>query len=159
MKNHPTQSISSISPEVKSREINAPAQTGVLSLRLGNVTESGKIVGIRIEDMVDKYGMILQKFVLEIEAPNALLLGVDEAWVLDRRGVLRAHGLWFRPDADGNINRISTIGKVMSYLRVEFVKDLIGKDVCLYPKPNGHRVLISIPDFENEIAKKSSIKG
>ena len=122
----------------------------IFSLKLGNKTQKGIIIDVIKEDAIDKTGVALPKLVLIVDIPNKKRLRLDEAWVRDRKGELRAHGLWLKHDIDGNINQLSTIGKLMTHFKALTVKELLGKEVQIHPKKNDFMAIIAISDFNEE---------
>jgi hypothetical protein len=126
--------------------------TDIFSLKLGSKIQKGIISNIIKEEAVDKFGTILPKIVLLIDIANNKQLRIDEAWVRDKHDELKAHGLWIKYDNDNNISQLSTIGKVMRYHSANTLRDLLGKEVFLFPKKNDFLALISTDSFnENEL--------
>lgn len=124
----------------------------IFNLKLGSKKQEGIIIDVIKEEAIDKAGVLLPKLVLIVDIPNKQQVRLNEAWIRTKKGELKAQGLWLKYDIEGNINQLSTIGKLMSYFNVITIKELLGKEVQIYPKRNDFRAIIATADFnEDEI--------
>ena len=114
----------------------------VMKLKVGGKKQSGRIEDIKTDKVPDKDGNILPKIILVVNTETNTFK-IDEAWVYNKDNILKPQGLWLKLDSRGSINAISTLAKVMDFIGVESISDLVGAQIELYPKPNGFLALIA----------------
>ena len=121
----------------------------IMNLQVGGKKQLGEIEAIRTDKVPDKDGNILPKIILVVNTETNTFK-IDEAWVYNKDNLLKPQGLWIKLDSRGRINAISTLAKVMDFIGVQSIAQLVGHKIELYPKPNGFLVLIACenPMFE-----------
>jgi hypothetical protein len=124
-----------------------------LDKRLGILTQRGTIVGLKIGLRKDQHGDNRKKLFLRVDIGINDTYLIDEAWVRDRQGVQIVTGLWFKVDVNGDVLSDSTPGKLMRFLKVETVRELIGKEVQLHPKPNHFLAVVVTEEFNSNAAQ------
>jgi len=82
-----------------------------------------------------------EKIVLETKEPSTgKEFNISDAWVESSNDEKRVAGLWFSL-VDGQINKTSTLAKIMTYYEVSNLGELIGKKINAYPDKNNFLVL------------------
>jgi len=121
----------------------------VMNLRVGGKKQIGKVEAVQTQNVPDREGNILPKMIL-IVSTETNVFKVDEAWIYNKDNILKPQGLWIKLDSKGRINAISTLAKIMQHLNILKISDIVGKEVELYPKPNGFLALVACNDSQFE---------
>ncbi|MBU1067541.1 hypothetical protein KKE60_07115 [Patescibacteria group bacterium] len=119
----------------------------ILNLKVGGKKQIGVIQDIETGIVPDKHGADLPKLTLIVKTETNVF-NVDEAFVYTKDDEVKPQGFWIKLDSDGQLNAASTLAKTLKYLEADTINDLIGKNVELYPKPNGYLALIAIDESE-----------
>jgi hypothetical protein len=113
----------------------------LLGMRLGSCRKKATIVDIKSEkyDPNDKN----DKLYIMVKSPEGTPFKVSEVWIRNHRQEIEVKGLWLHPDHTGTaVSGTSLFGRLMQYLSVREIKDLIGKEVFLEPKTNGFMAIV-----------------
>lgn len=82
-----------------------------------------------------------EKIILKTREPSTNKeFDISDAWIESNAGDKRVAGLWFSL-VDGQINKTSTLAKVLTYYEVDTLGQLIGKTINAYPDKNNFLVL------------------
>ena len=119
----------------------------ILNLGVGGKKQTGTIKAIHTEKVPDREGSVLPKIILVVET-DTNTFKIDEAWVYNKDNELKPQGLWIKLDSKKQINAISTVAKVLRYLQISTLNNLIGQKIELYPKPNGFLAMIACDNDE-----------
>jgi len=68
---------------------------------------------------------------------------IDMALIRNSKGHLNFKSCWNIKDSKGNLNKDSVISKIMSYYKVTTLRDLIDKEIEVYPKPGNYLTIVS----------------
>lgn len=122
----------------------------ILDKKVGSRIQIGRIVDLQVKKQPDRDGVEFDKLMLSVEVNVNTKLDVDEAWVRNRKGVQVSADLWLECDVNGDILEGSTIGKMMRFYNASTVRELVGREVQLYPKKNTFLAVIAVKDFEQD---------
>lgn len=116
----------------------------ILDIELGDQTSAAKklkIIDIFIETVTFQDGHTGDKVILTcLTEDGEKEFKVSKAWS-EKRGKRETQGLWFNLDSEGKLIKNSTLGRLLEYLNVQKLGDLIGMEVNAYPDENSYLVL------------------
>jgi len=116
--------------------------TDVFSLKIGSDKKKVKIIGIARKPSSD--GNPNERFYITAQADDGPEYKINEVWTQDYTGKIVPKSLWM--DLDETAERLLAtclLAKFLKYVAVEDVKDLIGKEVLVRPKPNGFMAIVA----------------
>ena len=131
----------------------------ILDAKVGSleVTKSLTIKDVSVETITfEKDGRTAEKLFLTcVTDDGEREFKISEAWNNTRRGK-KTQGLWVQLDKENKLIANSTLARLLNYLKVEKVGDLVDKKVKGYPDNNGYIVLTTY-DINEEDLKDESI--
>lgn len=87
------------------------------------------------------YNRDTEKLVLNtIEPSSGKKFNISDAWVEDTHGNKKVAGLWINL-VDGEINKNSTLAKMLKFYEADVIGDLINKEIIAYPDDNNYLVI------------------
>ncbi len=86
-------------------------------------------------------GKVLDKIILQtLEKSTGKTFTISDSWVEDPDGNKRVKGLWFSL-VEGQLNKSSTLARVLSHYEADVIGDLLGREIIAYPDKNDYLVL------------------
>jgi len=125
-----------------------------LSIGVGSGVVVVKVNDILVKDApINRNGDTAKKVVLNCSnGASEKLQVVDEAWVRQRGGEYQNKGLWLSLDDKGeNVTPLSALGKLMKFVGVKTLGELLGKEVKGVYKQNGFLSLITEEHTEDRV--------
>lgn len=128
--------------------------TDFLDLKIGSKTRTVTIkeinkITIRIEKD-DRSSDKVQFLVCDVHTGNTFR--ISDCWIEDAKGAKSVKGLWLTLANDGNeVSSGSALGKLLAYYETKSLRDLIGKQVKVYPDYQDFLVLTAC-DMPQDIA-------
>ncbi|MCB1060990.1 MAG: hypothetical protein KDB65_12215 [Calditrichaeota bacterium] len=113
------------------------------NLKIGTMFQIGIVKEVQMKSVEDSNGKVLPKVFLKVEA-GTNTFHVDEAFACGRDRVAKPQGMWLKLDPDGNILASCTVAKVLTYYNASTLRDMVGTQVSLYPKPQGFLVIVAV---------------
>ena len=125
----------------------------ILNLNLGRMKgQKLKVTGIKTDTITSpRDGSDLEKVILVCETKQGQARNVDEGWVRDHKKSLNSQGLWITLDDDGQISAACTLGKLLKYLNVSSLKEVIGMEIKAYPKQNSFLAVATTEISDSEL--------
>jgi hypothetical protein len=105
---------------------------------LGSFNSKGIIKDVIIENInVPNSEKPKPKVCFYVDSGKNKLIRINEAFVFNYNGSKKQQGFWLSEDSDGNINALSTIGRMMSKYNVKTLEDFKEKEIDLYVGEKG----------------------
>lgn len=100
-----------------------------------------EITNIDKQTVTTSSGKVLDKIILQTtEKSTGKTFTISDSWVEDPDGSKRVKGLWFSL-VDGELNKSSTLARVLSHYEADVIGDLLGREIVAYPDKNDYLVL------------------
>lgn len=126
--------------DILNAEIGAP-DDGVRSLRIKD---------IKVDTVTFKDNRTADKVFLTCETKDGEReFQISEAWNDTKNKGKVVQGLWVQLDDSNKLIANSTLAKLLQYLKVSKINDLVGKEVTGYPDTKGYVVLTTY-EMESE---------
>ena len=118
-----------------------------LDLRVGDRRKLVKVNDIT-EDSQSSSSKI--QFHCTSEEGNSFM--IDMALIRDGKGQLAFKSCWNIKGPKGDLNKDSIISKIMSYYKVSTLRDLMDREIEVYPKPGNYLTVVTCTfDEDREI--------
>lgn len=100
-----------------------------------------EITNIDKQTVTTSSGKVLDKIILQTtEKSTGKTFTISDSWVEDPDGSKRVKGLWFSL-VDGELNKSSTLARVLTHYEADVIGDLLGREIVAYPDKNDYLVL------------------
>lgn len=108
----------------------------VTDLTIGSNKKKVKIIKTEIKPCSDQNPN--KRFFLYTQSADGAEYKINEVWIRDHTGTLVPKSLWLNYDHTGEqLLSTSLLARVMQFLNVMSVSEMVGKEIVLTPKPNG----------------------
>ena len=121
----------------------------VLDLKIGTKKRKVKVNEIRQID-IDVNGKPATKVVFDvIDECTGNEFQISDAWISTNKA-FQIKGMWLTLQNDKKeISTASTLAEVLNYYKVDSLKELVSKEVLVYPDPQNFLVLVACELPEN----------
>ena len=109
-----------------------------LNLKKGCLLKKAKVVGFQF-----RYPQGRKKLYVEVNPENGKKYTVNEVWYKSKDGTLVTQGLWLDLDVAGELYATSALARLLDFMGLNTVGDLLGKELVLQPKENGFLCFIA----------------
>jgi len=119
----------------------------LLGMKLGSNRKKVTIVDVKSEryDPNDKN----DKLYIIARSPEGATYKISEVWIRNHRQEVEVRGLWLNKDHTGRaVSGTSLFGRLMQFLSAIEIKDLIGKEIYVEPKPNGFMAIVTYEEYD-----------
>lgn len=114
----------------------------VTDLTIGSDKKKVTIVNTEIKPCSDLNPN--KRFFIYTQSTDGAEYKINEVWVKDHTGTLVPKSLWLNFDHTGEqLLSTSLLARIMQFLNVNAISEMIGKEIVLKPKPNGFMAMIA----------------
>lgn len=83
-----------------------------------------------------------EKICLTVKDNNNKIFKISDVWLQkNKESVIK--GLWFSLSDDKELSPSSSIAQLLNYYNIKTLKDLVGKQVKVYPDDNNYLVIVA----------------
>jgi hypothetical protein len=107
-------------------------KTNYCNLKIGRYKKKATIKDLEIRTPQGR-----EKIYLKVRSLDGQVLTINEIWYKNNENKLVTQGLWVELDSDGQLYPTSTLARLLLFMGISSIGELIDKEVTLKPKSTG----------------------